>query len=51
MKYFVKTKLPCFQISDRGGGIAKSELEKLFLYHYTTAPQPVSTGDMPALVS
>lgn len=39
------------QISDRGGGIPKSELEKLFLYHYTTAPQPVSTGDVPALVS
>ncbi|CAB4032177.1 pyruvate dehydrogenase (acetyl-transferring) kinase, mitochondrial-like [Paramuricea clavata] len=37
------------KISDRGGGIPKSELEQLFLYHYTTAPQPVSTGDVPAL--
>lgn len=37
------------KISDRGGGIAKSELENLFSYHYTTAPQPVSTGNIAPL--
>ncbi|XP_046846144.1 pyruvate dehydrogenase (acetyl-transferring) kinase, mitochondrial-like [Xenia sp. Carnegie-2017] len=37
------------KISDLGGGIPKNQIEKLFLYHYTTAPQPVSLGDGPAL--
>eukprot|EP00794_Sanderia_malayensis_P003522 gene3522-4023_t len=31
------------QISDRGGGITRSQMEKLFMYHYTTAPQPMGT--------
>lgn len=37
------------KVSDRGGGIPKSELEKLFLYHYSTAPQPVVTGNVAPL--
>jgi len=32
------------QVSDKGGGISRNQIEKLFMYHYTTAPQPLSTG-------
>lgn len=28
------------RISDCGGGIPRSQMEKLFSYHYSTAPQP-----------
>lgn len=39
-----------FQISDRGGGIAKNKIDEVFEYHYSTAPQPTS-GQVAALVS
>jgi hypothetical protein len=29
-----------FQISDEGGGICRSEMDKLFNYMYSTAPRP-----------
>ena len=28
------------KISDEGNGIARSHMENLFMYHYSTAPQP-----------
>lgn len=33
------------KISDRGGGIARSQVDQLFKYMYSTAPQP-SKSDM-----
>lgn len=35
----------CVKISDRGGGIARSQVDQLFKYMYSTAPQP-SKSDM-----
>lgn len=32
------------KISDQGGGIAKSEIDQVFEYHYTSAPEPLTTG-------
>lgn len=29
-----------FQMSDRGGGIPRSQMDNLFKYMYSTAPQP-----------
>nr|AQZ26746.1 pyruvate dehydrogenase kinase [Aurelia sp. 1 GW-2014] len=31
------------QVSDRGGGISRNRIEQLFMYHYTTAPQPLGS--------
>lgn len=31
-----------FQVSDQGGGIAKSDMNQLFEYMYSTAPRPPS---------
>jgi len=41
------------QLSDEGGGIRRSELDKLFNYMYSTAPQPPSpdAADTTPLVS
>ena len=35
----------CVKISDQGGGIARSQVDQLFKYMYSTAPQP-SKSDM-----
>jgi pyruvate dehydrogenase kinase 2/3/4 len=35
----------CLKISDRGGGIPRSQIDQLFKYMYSTAPQP-SKSDM-----
>jgi pyruvate dehydrogenase kinase 2/3/4 len=35
----------CLKISDRGGGIPRSQVDQLFKYMYSTAPQP-SKSDM-----
>lgn len=35
----------CIKISDRGGGIPRSQADQLFKYMYSTAPQP-SKSDM-----
>ncbi|KAL0267693.1 UNVERIFIED_CONTAM: hypothetical protein PYX00_009888 [Menopon gallinae] len=37
----------CVKMSDRGGGIPRSETEHLFKYMYSTAPKP-SKSDMPS---
>lgn len=35
----------CVKISDLGGGIPRSQIDQLFKYMYSTAPQP-SKSDM-----
>ncbi|XP_065053487.1 probable [pyruvate dehydrogenase (acetyl-transferring)] kinase, mitochondrial isoform X2 [Rhopilema esculentum] len=37
------------QVSDKGGGITRSQIENLFMYHYTTAPQPLASGTIAPL--
>lgn len=32
----------CFKMTDRGGGIPRSQVDQLFKYMYSTAPQPPS---------
>ncbi|KAK3746995.1 hypothetical protein QZH41_011947, partial [Actinostola sp. cb2023] len=32
------------KISDRGGGIAKNKIDEVFEYHYSTAPEPSTSG-------
>lgn len=43
----------CVQVSDRGGGIPRSVISKLFNYMYSTAPRPPSPDEanMTPLVS
>ncbi|XP_066601172.1 pyruvate dehydrogenase (acetyl-transferring) kinase, mitochondrial isoform X2 [Prorops nasuta] len=35
----------CLKMSDRGGGIPRSQMDHLFKYMYSTAPQPSLSGD------
>ncbi|KFD57526.1 hypothetical protein M514_01629 [Trichuris suis] len=35
------------KICDRGGGVPRGEVEKLFAYHYTTAPRPLKDDRCP----
>jgi len=37
------------KIADKGGGIPRSHMERLFTYHYTTAPKPDHQGGMASL--
>ena len=40
----------CVKLSDRGGGIPRSQVDQLFKYMYSTAPQPpVSNCDLPTV--
>lgn len=38
------------KITDRGGGIPRSEIDNLFTYHYSTAPEPDSRLGIAPLV-
>ncbi|KXJ10351.1 pyruvate dehydrogenase (acetyl-transferring) kinase isozyme 2, mitochondrial [Exaiptasia diaphana] len=37
------------KISDRGGGIAKNKIDEVFEYHYSTAPEPTTSGHVAPL--
>jgi pyruvate dehydrogenase kinase 2/3/4 len=36
----------CVKVSDRGGGIGRSQADQLFKYMYSTAPEPSKSGDI-----
>lgn len=39
----IKCYQKCLQMSDRGGGIPRSQMDHLFKYMYSTAPRPTKT--------
>jgi pyruvate dehydrogenase kinase 2/3/4 len=36
----------CVKVSDRGGGIGRSQADQLFKYMYSTAPEPSKSDDI-----
>ncbi|CDW55685.1 BCDHK Adom3 and HATPase c domain containing prote in [Trichuris trichiura] len=47
VSFFLGNSDLTIKIRDRGGGVPRGQIEKLFAYHYTTAPRPLKDDRCP----